>query len=109
MSEDSNDKVIDLAYNGALGALLVSQQKFSEAIPHLDEDANNPLSLKLLAIAYGKTGDTAGAQKTLDILSNLNDPTLEQALVVPALHQCAQDPACAGKVSSAAIKVPHTL
>jgi tetratricopeptide (TPR) repeat protein len=109
MSEDSNDKVIDLAYNGALGALLVSQQKFSEAIPHLDEDANNPLSLKLLAIAYGKTGDTAGAQKTLDILSNLNDPTLEQALVVPALRQCAQDPACAGKVSSAAIKVPHTL
>ncbi len=38
MSEDSNDKVIDLAYNGALGALLVSQQKFSEAIPHLEED-----------------------------------------------------------------------
>ncbi|MGA7079955.1 MAG: hypothetical protein WBQ43_03015 [Terriglobales bacterium] len=109
MSEDSNDKVIDLAYNGALGALLVSQQKYSEAIPHLDEDANNPLSLKLLAIAYGKTGDTAAAQRTLDVLSNLNDPTLEQALVVPALRQCAQDPACGAKVSSAAIKVPHTL
>jgi tetratricopeptide (TPR) repeat protein len=109
MSEDANDKVIDLAYNGALGALLVSQQKYNEAIPHLDEDANNPLSLKLLAVAYGKTGDTAAAERTLDVLSNLNDPTLEQALVVPALRQCAQDPACAGKVNSASIKVPHTL
>ncbi len=109
MSEDANDKVIDLAYNGALGALLVSQQKYGEAIPHLDEDANNPLSLKLLAFAYGKAGDTAAAQRTLDVLSNLNDPTLEQALVVPALRQCAQDAACSGKVSSASIKVPHTL
>jgi tetratricopeptide (TPR) repeat protein len=109
MSEDANDKVIDLAYNGGLGALLVSQQKYSEAIPHLDEDANNPLSLKLLAIAYGKTGDTAAVERTLDVLSNLNDPTLEQALVVPALRQCAQDAACSGKVNSASIKVPHTL
>ncbi|MGD0212090.1 MAG: hypothetical protein ABSB87_02585 [Terriglobales bacterium] len=109
MSEDANDKIIDLAYHGAFGALLVSQQKYSEAIPYLEEDANNPLSLKLLAIAYGKTGDNTAAERTLDLLSSLNDPSLEQALVVPAVRQCTQDPACAGKVSSASTKVPHTL
>jgi cytochrome c-type biogenesis protein CcmH/NrfG len=89
--------------------VLVSQQKYSEAIPYLEEDANNPLSLKLLAIAYGKTGDNTAAERTLDLLSSLNDPSLEQALVVPAVRQCTQDPACAGKVSSASTKVPHTL
>ena len=109
MSEDANDKLIDLAYHGALGAFLVSQQKYSEAIAHLEEDTNNPLSLKLLATAYGKTGDTSAAERTLDLLSNLNDPTIEQALVVPAFRQCAQDPSCGGKVKSASIKVPHTL
>ena len=109
MSEDANDKLIDLAYHGALGALLVSQQKYSEAIPHLEEDTNNPLSLKLLVTAYGKTGDKSAAERTIELLSNLNDPTLEQALVVPAFRQCAQDPSCGGSVKSAAVKVPHTL
>jgi tetratricopeptide (TPR) repeat protein len=108
MSENANDKLIELAYQGALGALLVSQQKYSEAIPHLEEDTNNPLSLKLLVAAYGKTGDTSAAERTLDLLSNLNDPTLEQALVVPAFRKCAQDPACSG-TKSASVKVPHTL
>jgi tetratricopeptide (TPR) repeat protein len=109
MSEDADDKIIDLAHNGALGAFLVSQQKYKEAIPHLEEDPNNPLSLKLLATAYGKTGDTSAAERTLDLLSSLNDPTLEQALVVPAIRQCAQDPSCGGRVKSASTKVPHTL
>jgi len=109
MSEDAGDAVIDLAYNGALGAFLVSQQKFAEAMPHLEEDPNNPLSLKLLAIAYGKTGDAAAADRAVDLLSNLNDPTLEQALIVPAFRQCAHDPACGGSVKNASIKAPHTL
>jgi tetratricopeptide (TPR) repeat protein len=109
MSDDASDKVIDLAYNGALGAFLVYQQKYAEAIPHLDEDPNNPLSLKLLAIAYGKTGDSAAADRTMELLSSLNDPTLEQALIVPAFRQCAQDPSCGGAVKNASTKVPHTL
>jgi tetratricopeptide (TPR) repeat protein len=111
MSEDASDKVIDLAYHGALGAFLVSQEKYSEAIAQLEEDTNNPLSLKLLITAYGKTGDTASAEHIVDLLSSLNDPTLEQALVVPGFRQCAHDPSCGGNgiVKSASIKVPHTL
>jgi hypothetical protein len=65
--------------------------------------------LKLLAIAYGKTGDAAAADRAVDLLSNLNDPTLEQALIVPAFRQCAHDPACGGSVKNASIKAPHTL
>jgi hypothetical protein len=111
MSEDAGDKDIDLAYHGGQGAFLVFQQKYSEAIPQLEEDPNNALSLKLLITAYAKTGDTAAAERTVEMLSSLNDPTLEQALVVPAFRQCAHDPACGGSVKSAAtsIKVPHTL
>jgi len=109
MSEDANDKVIDLAYNGALGAFLISQQKFAEAIPHLEEDPNNPLSLKLLVTAYGKTGDATAAERAIDLLSSLNDPTLEQALIVPAFRQCAHDPLCGAAVKNAMLKPPHTL
>lgn len=111
MSDDANDKLIDLAYHGAMGTLLVSQGKYSEAIPHLEEDTNNPLSLKLLVTAYGKTGDASAAKRTVELLSNLNDPTLEQALVVPAFRKCSQDPACSGSVKSAASSspIPHTL
>jgi tetratricopeptide (TPR) repeat protein len=110
MSEDAaDDNLIDDAYQGALGALLVSREKYSEAIPHLEEDMNNPLSLKLLVIAYGKTGDRSAAERTLDLLSNYNDPSVEQALVVPAIRNCAQDPACRGSAKDAAIKTPHTL
>src|SRR5208282_4538860 len=75
MSENANDNLIDLAYQGGLGALLFSQQKYSEAIPHLEEDPNNPLSLKLLVTAYAKTGDRSGAERIFDLLSNLNEPS----------------------------------
>ena len=110
VSENANDNLIELAYQGALGALLFSQQKYSEAIPHLEEDPNNPLSLKLLVTAYAKTGDRSGAERIFDLLSNLNDPSLEQALVVPPLRACAQDPACSSTTKSASVvKVPHTL
>jgi tetratricopeptide (TPR) repeat protein len=111
MSEDASDKVIDLACHGAQGAFLVFQQKYSEAIPQLEEDPNNALSLKLLITAYAKTGDTAAAERTVEMLSSLNDPTLEQSLVVPAFRQCAHDPACGGTIKSASTstKLPHTL
>ncbi len=110
MSEDSSDNLIELAYQGARGALLVSQKKYSEAIPYLEEDINNPLSLKLLVAAYGKTGDRSAAERTLDVLSNFfNDPSIEQALVVPGLRSCAQDPACSGRAKDASVKTPHTL
>ncbi len=105
MSESSNDKLIELAYHGAAGAVLFSEHKYDQAISHLEEDTNNPFSLKLLAAAYQKIGYSAGAKRTNDTLTNLNDPTLEQALVVPAFRKCSDTPSsCVTNTKSASLK-----
>jgi len=109
MWESSNDRLVEIAYQGAAGRLSYSDGKFEEAIAHLEEDPNNPLSLKLLAAAYQQTGYSAGAKRIDETLSNLNDPTLEQALVVPAFRKCFEDPACNGSLNAAAPKLRHTL
>jgi tetratricopeptide (TPR) repeat protein len=96
MAASSNDRLIDTAYQGAMGAAAFSQHKYDEAISHLEEDKSNPLSLKLLAAAYQKIGYSAGAKRTSETLANLNDPSLEQALVVPAFRKCYEDPSCTG-------------
>ncbi len=105
MSESSNDKLIELAYHGAAGAVLFSEHKYDQAISHLEEDTNNPFSLKLLAAAYQKIGYSAGAKRTNETLTNLNDPTLEQALVVPAFRKCSDTPSsCVTNTKSASLK-----
>lgn len=109
MSEEAADSLIDLAYHGAAGAMLESEGKHREAIAHLEQDVNNPMSLKLLVTAYEKTGDKLAMQHAIERLLNMNDPTLEQALVVPEFRKCSQDPTCSGGVKSASLPVPHTL
>jgi Tfp pilus assembly protein PilF len=109
MADDESDKIISLAYQGAAGAQLFSEKKYAESIAHLEEDTNNPLSLKLLVAAYETTGDKEAAETASDLLSNLNDPTLEQALVVPAFRKCAQDSSCNSNVKTAAGTVPHGM
>jgi tetratricopeptide (TPR) repeat protein len=104
MADSSSDKLIETAYEAAAGAADFSERKYKEAIPHLEEDPNNPLSLKLLAVAYEKTKDHAAAKKTIEILTSMNDPTLEQAVVVPAFRKCYQDLSCTGIEKSAYLK-----
>ncbi len=104
MSSSSNDRLIDTAYQGAAGAASFSQHKYDEAISHLEEDKNNPLSLKLLAASYQKIGYSAGAKRTSETLANLNDVSLEQALVVPAFRKCFEDPSCTGNVKAVSLK-----
>lgn len=104
MSESSDDKLIEVAYHGAAGAVLFSQHKYDQAISHLEEDTTNPLSLKLLATAYQKIGYSAGAKRTTETLTNLNDPTLEQALVVPAFRKCSDTQSCNGNPRTASLK-----
>jgi tetratricopeptide (TPR) repeat protein len=103
MSETANDKLIEVAYHGAAGAVLFNERKYDQAISHLEEDTNNPFSLKLLAAAYQKIGYSAGAKRTNETLTNLNDPTLEQALVVPAFRKCSEGASC-GNAKSASLK-----
>jgi len=104
LAQNSNDKLIETAYRAAAGASLVSEAKYDEAISNLKEDLNNPLSLQLLSLAYQKTGDSANAKNTNEMLANLNDPTLEQALVVPAFRKCYQDPFCTSRLKNVSLK-----
>ena len=83
MAGKSRSQVIQLCYHGAAGATLVAQGKFAEAIPHLQEDSADPLSMRLLWRAYNSTGAAADAQAVAAKLAALNVPTVEQALVVP--------------------------
>jgi tetratricopeptide (TPR) repeat protein len=99
----SDDKIIDSAFNGALGAHLSYEQKYKEAIPHLEEDGNNPVSLERLATAYRMTGYISGARHIEQVLAKFNDPTVEQALVVPAFRQCLHNPTCNVKVKDASM------
>ena len=87
LSESSNDSLIELTYHGAAGAVLFSEHKYDESVSHLEQDPDNPFSLRLLVAAYQKIGYGAGAKRTSETLSSLNDPTLEQALVVPAFRK----------------------
>ena len=107
LSLDSNDKVIDSAYHGAAGAHLCHERKYKEAIPHLEEDGNNPLSLEQLATAYRMTGYFSGSRHVERVLASLNDPTVEQALVVPAFRQCLRNPTCNVSVKNVAMETKH--
>jgi hypothetical protein len=83
MAGTSRSRVIQLCYHGAAGAVLVAQEKFTEAIPHLEEGATDPESMRLLWQAYTSTGASSEAEAVASKLAALNLPTVEQALVVP--------------------------
>jgi tetratricopeptide (TPR) repeat protein len=86
MTQNSRSQVIQLCHHAAAGAVLAAQQKYAEAIPHLEEDSADPLSMKLLWAAYNSTGEAAQAEALAAKLAALNVPTLEQALVVPSFR-----------------------
>ena len=64
----------------------MSKEKTAEAIAHLEEDEDNPYSLELLSQAYSMSG-AANKQHEVEVkLRATNAPTMEQALVVPAVR-----------------------
>jgi len=83
MARTSRSYILQRAYHSAKGASLLMQQKYDAAIQELDDDAQNPLSLQLLADAQNKAGQTAEAQKTLTTLAAINDERVETAFAVP--------------------------
>ena len=89
MAEKSRSQTIQLCYHGAVGAVLLAQGSAAEAIPHLEEDSNDPLSMHLLWRAYSSTGARAQAQALAAKLAALNVPTVEQALVVAQFRATA--------------------
>jgi tetratricopeptide (TPR) repeat protein len=83
MAGTIRSEVIELSYHGAAGALLVAQGKSDEAIPQLEEGNTDPESMRLLWRIYSSNGATSQAQAIAAKLAALNQPTVEQALVVP--------------------------
>ncbi|MGA8152252.1 MAG: tetratricopeptide repeat protein [Terriglobales bacterium] len=83
MVGQSKSRITLLSYYGAAGAVLMAQGKFAEAIPELEEDSAEPLSMRLLWQAYDATGASSEARAMAVKLSALNVPTVDQALVVP--------------------------
>jgi tetratricopeptide (TPR) repeat protein len=104
LSENSSDKLIETTYHGAAGALLFSGQDYKDAVLHLEEDIHNPLSLKLLVTAYRQMGDISESKHVGDTLADLNDPTLEQAIIVPAFRKCIQNASCDSIIKTASLQ-----
>ena len=86
MSTASRDVVVQRQYHAAAGIMLAHEGKAAAAIPHLEEDATSPFSSLVLLSAYVSAGDTASAATLQKRLIGWNEPTLEQALVVPSLR-----------------------
>jgi len=93
MASQSRSQVIQLAYHAAAGAALFEEGKYSEAISHLQEDGDNPESMLLLWKAYRQTGAQEDAKILGARLAGINDPTVEQAVVVPRFRMVLADQA----------------
>jgi tetratricopeptide (TPR) repeat protein len=83
IARTSRSDVVQRAYHSANGALLSQQGKYDAAVKELEDDAQNPLALQLLADAQEKAGQAAEAQKTLVTLAAINDERVETAVAVP--------------------------
>ena len=101
MAQTDNDRLIESAYHGAAASIFYSEGNYDRAIEHLEEDIDNPFSVELLADAYQKNGDAESARRTADSLAERNDPTVEQALVVPTFRKCHQDASCNSNLKNA--------
>jgi len=82
MSELSRSQVVQTCYHAAAGAVLVAKGKYEEALPHLEENSNDPSSMRLLWRVYRHTGEAAKAQQLASRLVGLNVATAEQAMFV---------------------------
>jgi tetratricopeptide (TPR) repeat protein len=86
MATGSRNRVIQSSYHGAAGTLLMDQKKYPDAIAHLEEDRDNPFTMELLVQAYYQTLQTDKLHEVEARLRGTNVPTMEQALVVPAVR-----------------------
>ena len=86
MASSGGSVSIERTYHGAAGTVLEAQQKFADAVPHLEDDFANPLTLKVLLTAYEKNGATEKASTLRKKLTGWRIPSVEEALVVPELR-----------------------
>ena len=86
MAQSDRSQAVQVAWHSAAGAVLVAQQKYVDAVIHLQEDPESPLAMRLLWQAYQHIGAHADAEGVAARLSAFNAPTVEQALVVPSFR-----------------------
>jgi len=86
LATGSRNRVIQSSYQGAAGTLLMDQKKVEDAVSHLEEDQDNPFTMELLVQAYYQTMQTEKLHEVEAKLRGFNLPTMEQALVVPAIR-----------------------
>jgi tetratricopeptide (TPR) repeat protein len=86
LASGSRNRVIQSSWHGAAGSLLMDQKKYQDAIAHLEEDRDNPFTMELLVQAYYQTAQTDKLHEAEAKLRGTNVPTMEQALVVPAVR-----------------------
>jgi len=91
MASESRKRSVQVAYHAGAGAVLVEQGKYAEAISHLQEDTENPESMLRLWKAYRQTGAAEDAKLLAGKLAGVNEPTVEQAMVVPAFRTLLAD------------------
>jgi tetratricopeptide (TPR) repeat protein len=87
LAEGNRNRVLQASYHGAAGAMFVQNERFADAIAQLQEDPDDPQSMELLYRAYGATGATDKQREIESRLKATFVPTMEQALVVPAVKQ----------------------
>jgi hypothetical protein len=63
-----------------------------------------PRRARVEAVISLLAGDITEAHRTTETLANFNDPTVEQALVVPAFRKCYQDPTCNSNLKGVSLK-----
>lgn len=86
LANGNRNRLIQSSYQGAVGTLLMQQKKYEQAITHLEEDPDNPFTMELLVQAYYQTMQTDKLHQIEAKLRGTNLPTIEQALVVPAVR-----------------------
>ncbi len=95
-ADTSHSAAIARFSDAAQGAFLMQHAEYAKAIPHLEGDVSNPLSLELLWQAFDKTGAKAESQALVSRMAVLNRPTVEQALTQPefrvSLNRAVQQP-----------------
>jgi len=86
LANGSRNRVIQSSWQGAVGSVLMEQKKYDDAVAHLEEDQDNPFTMELLVQAYYQTMQTDKLHEMEANLRGTNVPTMEQALVVPAVR-----------------------
>ena len=76
----SRSRVIQNCLQGTIGALLMMKTQYAEAIPHLEEDHDNPPSLQLLVEAFARTGADDKKREAESRLRATSNVGMEQAL-----------------------------